>query len=278
MNPETEALRAEAVDGEPSERQRRAIGVLTFMVVIVVNGMAGSGALSGDSIGVIASRYPTAFLPASYVFGIWSVIYLGLLAFTVDMAIRRQSDAALHRRLRRLWPLNGLLNAAWLTAFSFSRFGVAMVLMVCLLINLSMIQATMGDPGKLGMRDRLTTATPFNLYLAWISVAVIANAFQFAASLGWSNTGSTSELWSVAMMTAATGVGAFMAFRRGVLVFPLVVAWALAGIAVRHSDSEILTIPAWSLALVGLLSFLTALVRSGVQPAGSEPGPSGAFR
>jgi len=37
---------------------RRVIGVLTFPLVIVLNGLAGSGALSGESIGAIANPYP----------------------------------------------------------------------------------------------------------------------------------------------------------------------------------------------------------------------------
>lgn len=242
---------------------RRVIGVLTFPLVIVLNGLAGSGALSGESIGAIANRYPSAFLPASYVFSIWGVIYLGLLGLTLDVAFRPARDADLHRRLGSLWPMNGLLNVAWIVAFSFGRFWVAMTIMLALLANLIAIHLRIGDPRRLGLRDRLTIALPFNLYLSWISVAVISNAFQLATVVEWSGFGIDSALWSIVMMTVATALGAFMALQRGVQVFPLVVAWALAGIAVRYSDTQLLAVPAWALAGVGGIVFLYAGVNMG---------------
>jgi len=241
-----------ALNGQVSkDLARRAIGVLTFAIVLVLNGFAGSGGLSGESIGVIANRYPSAFLPASYVFGIWGLIYIGLLAFTIDLLIRRRREADIHRRLAKLWPMNGLLNVAWIIAFSFGRFWVAMTIMVALLANLIAIHLSIGDTRRLGWRDRVTTALPFNLYLSWISVAVISNAFQLATAVGWSDFGIDAAIWSVIMMAVATGLGVFMALRRGVLVFPLVVAWALAGIAIRHADTSIVAIPAWSLVSLG---------------------------
>jgi hypothetical protein len=249
---------AEAQVRSDSGTPRRTLGVLTFATVIAVNGLAGSGTLSGESIGVIANRYPSDFLPASYVFGIWNLIYLGLLVFTVDLAIRPERDAVLQRRLGSLWPMNGLLNVTWIITFSFERFAVAMAIMLALLANLFAIHGAIGDPRRLGFRDRVTTALPFGLYLAWISVAVIANAFQLATALEWNAFGVDPAVWSVSMMTAGTGLGAFMAFRRGVLVFPLVVAWSLAGIAVRHSGTPFIAAPGWALACVGGLIFLGA--------------------
>ena len=57
------------------------------VAVITLNGAAASGAMSGDSIGVIANRYRSLFLPADYVFGIWSLIYLGLIASAIYQAL-----------------------------------------------------------------------------------------------------------------------------------------------------------------------------------------------
>lgn len=269
VNTSTDAGRG----GSLWEIGRRTTAVLTFGAVIALNGMAGSGALSGESIGAIASRYPSAFLPASYVFGIWSLIYLGLLVFTVDVAVRPLADAALHRRLAVWWPVNGLLNVGWIVAFSFERFIVAMMVMLALLANLVAIQRAIGDPRRLSSRDRFTTALPFGLYLAWISVAVIANAFQLATALAWDGFGVDPVWWSVLAMGVATGVGAFMALHRGVRVFPLVVAWALAGIAVRNADTHLLSVTGWTLACAGGLVFLWAALQGDDTRVKSRPAP-----
>ena len=250
----------------PLDLPRRVTGILTFSLVIVLNSLAGSGRLSGESIGVIANRYPSAFLPAGYVFGIWALIYVGLLGFTLDVALRPRRETSVQRRLSALWPMNGLLNVSWIIAFSFSHFRLAMAMMIVLVANLIAIHIRIGDPRRLGLRDRATIAFPFNLYLAWISVAVISNAFQLATVDRWPGLGIDATAWSIFMMTVATGVGAYMALRRGVLVFPLVVAWALAGIGVAHSETRHLVVAAWSLAAGGGLVFVVAAFRRIARP------------
>ncbi|MDH3208175.1 MAG: tryptophan-rich sensory protein, partial [Gemmatimonadota bacterium] len=168
---------------------RQAAGVVTFIMVIVLNGLAGSGQLSGESIGTIANRYPTAFLPADYVFGIWGLIYLALMFFCIDQALPSRRVDPLLRRLGYLWPVNGALNVAWIAAFSFSRFLLAMLVMLALLANLVAIHLRIGNSADLSWRDALVVALPFGLYLSWISVAVIANTFQLATVLAWGGFG-----------------------------------------------------------------------------------------
>ena len=43
----------------------------------------------------------------------------------------------------------------------------------------------------------------------------------------------SAEVWSAIMMTAATGLAAFMVWARGNWLFPLVFGWAFVGIADR---------------------------------------------
>lgn len=240
-----------------SDRLRQLAGVVTFALVVALNGVAGSGGLSGESIGEIANRHPSAFLPASYVFGIWGLIYLALLVFTVDQALPSRADAAAPRRVGWLWPVNGALNVGWIVAFSYGRFVLAMAVMLGLLANLIAIHLRLGEPDRLETRDRWTVALPFGLYLSWISVAVIANTFQLAAVYEWSGLGVDETVWSAAVMVVAMGLASFMAVRRGVLVFPLVLAWALVGIAVRYPSTPLLTVPAWT--LTGLAAIIVAV-------------------
>jgi len=76
---------------------------------------------------------------------------------------------------------------------------------------------------------------PHDLYLAWISVAVIANSFQFAHVVGFTGFGVAESTWAVAMMGVATLLGVVMAYGRGNWLFPFVVAWALRGIGARYA-------------------------------------------
>jgi hypothetical protein len=93
-------LRGEVADATTgvSERARQLANVFTYGAVLWFSGLAGSGALSGDSIGVIANRYQSFFLPADYVFGIWALIYAWLLLFTVYQALQHRLDRGLFLR------------------------------------------------------------------------------------------------------------------------------------------------------------------------------------
>lgn len=218
-------------------KARVVVNVVTLVAVLVVNGLAGAGTLSGRSIGEVANRYPSYFLPAGYVFGIWGLIYVLLAAFVVFQALpgNRADPAAV--RIGWAWALNGALNVAWLFAFSFERFGLSMLLMLGLLANLIVTHARIRPAGlRLTRAQIILVELPFAVYLAWISVATIANASQWLGIVGWDGFGISGVTWAVVLMTMAAGLAAAIETKRGAVVFGLVVAWALWGIGVRYQD------------------------------------------
>ncbi|HSM05089.1 MAG TPA: TspO/MBR family protein [Longimicrobiales bacterium] len=229
------------------------VNVVVLVAVLWMNGLAGSGALSGESIGLIANRYRSTFLPANWVFGIWSLIYLSLTLFTAYQALPAQRGNEAIRRIGWGWAVNGALNIAWVTLFSFALFGPALAVMLALLVNLVWIVERTGWPeGRLGWVDRVLVAYPFGLYLAWISVAVIANTFQYLTYLEWGGFGISPEVWSAIMMVVGTGLAAFMVVHRGNWLFPLVFAWAFWGIADRFADIPVIANTAYAMIGVGL--------------------------
>lgn len=221
--------------GAPLSRAARfrALNTVTLVVVVALNGLAATGAMSGASIGALANQQPSLFLPANFVFGIWSLIYAGLFACLGFQLVPSAGGRRTVERLGWWWMVGGVLNVAWITLFSFSQFGAAMVVMLALL-------ATLVWTGEQLRRwdvtwpERVLAVWPHDLYLAWISVAVIANAFQYAHVTGFGGLGIPESAWAVTMMGVATLLGAAMAHERGNWLFPLVVAWAVYGIGVRH--------------------------------------------
>ena len=239
---------------------RSLANALTLVGVLVVNGMAGAGTLSGESIGVLANRYASYLLPAGYVFGIWSLIYLALLVFVGDQLLPGRRDAPVVERVGWGWVINGVLNVAWVVLFSFGLFGAALVVMVLLLVDLVVLHVRITEgPEPLGLRDRLVVRWPFDLYLAWISVALIANTAQYLTYLDWGGWGISGEVWSVVMMGVATALGGVMALRRRAWIFPLVVAWAVWGIGVRYVDLPLLRSGAIAFAAVSIVLAVAGL-------------------
>ena len=247
----------------------RFLNVGTFAVVIAVNGLAASGAISGASIGVIANRFQSLFLPADWVFGIWSVIYLALTACMVYQALPFAGSVRAVERLGWWWIATCVLNMAWITLFSFAQFGLALVVMLLLLAALVGIteRVRAGELGpeestrpgvtllpvtRIDWAERACLRWPFDLYLAWICVAVISNAFQYAHVVGFQGLGISETMWSVTMMTVATLLGAWMAWSRGMWIFPVVVAWALFGIAKRYEDQVVISVTANAMVVGGI--------------------------
>lgn len=220
-------------------RRRQAGNVATLIAVLALNGFAATGAMSGDSIGEIANRYRSLFLPADYVFGIWSVIYLGLIASAVYQALPTSGAARAVERLGPWWMITGALNVAWISLFSFGQFALALAVMLIFLVSLIVIgeRVRRGAPS---LAEQALVIWPQDMYLAWISVAVIANSFQFAHAVQFGGFGIAESTWAVAMMLVATLLGVVMAWGRGNWLFPLVVAWALYGIAARYPDQPAL--------------------------------------
>lgn len=246
---------------ERPPRVLKLLNVAMFAAVLVANAAAGTGALSGESIGVVANRYPNYFLPANWVFGIWSLIYLSLTVFTVYQALPGAGPDRAARALGPWWTASVLLNIGWVTAFAHSHFGLAMVIMLILLATLVRIIERLHDARlPQSLTGALCVQLPFELYLSWISVAVIANTFQYAQVAGWSGFGLGEATWSVTMMVVATALGWVMVLHRGVWAFPPTVAWAIYGIGARFPEVPVITSAAGLLVPAGVAGGLLAVL------------------
>lgn len=217
----------------------RLLNAAVFVGVLYGNFIAASGGLSGRNIGEIANAYPSRFLPANWVFGIWSLIYAGLLLCLGYQLLPGERGRRAVERLGPWWSVLGVLNVAWIVLFSFARYLEAMGVMLVFLVALVATGERLRRAPAPDRWERLCVVAPHDLYLAWIAVAVIANGFQLAHVIGFGGLGLPERAWAIGMMAIATLLGWWMAWGRGNLVFPFVVAWALAGIAARYADDPI---------------------------------------
>ena len=68
------------------------VTILITLLTITMNVLASALPLNGQDTGEISDRFDIYFVPAGYVFSIWGLIYLGLIAFTVYQALPSQRD------------------------------------------------------------------------------------------------------------------------------------------------------------------------------------------
>ncbi len=217
--------------------QRQLVTVVAYAGTVIVNGAAVAIPLGGVTTAQLSDRFPVLVTPANYVFGIWSVIYLLLLAFTVAQALPANRHDARLQRLGYLPALSGVLNAIWVLLWQYQVFELTVPVMLALLGTLIVIHRRLREPvaaaapGWFGW----VVVLPFSVYLGWITVATIANISQMLYRSGYRGAPLTEDVWAIIVLAVGLLITAAMLVRERDVAFGAVIVWAYAGIAVQQS-------------------------------------------
>lgn len=258
---------------------RQAAVAISYVLTLVVNGLATAGTLGGISTREIATRYPISFLPANFTFSIWGVIYLALGAYTVYQALPSQREQPLQRAVGWLVALTGVFNSLWLVTFQNTLFAASMLAMLALLGTLIVIYTRLGiGRTPVSIATRALVTLPFSLYLGWITVATIANASYVLYDAGWNGFGIAGATWAVIMLLVAAALTLYILAVRGDIAYLLVVVWAFFGIWARQTDAPLVAavagIAALALAAAAIISLLFSLLTRtgrGMSGGGARP-------
>lgn len=234
---------------------RQWVNVLAALATLVVNGMANSVKFNGLTTAEISNRFEVFFVPAGYVFSIWGVIYLGLIAFTVYQALPAQAENPRLQRLGYLFALSCVANITWLFLWHYLQFAWTLLAMGALLALLIVAYVRLGiGREQVSAAERWCVQVPFSVYLGWITVATIANVTSVLDYYAWDGLGVSGQLWAVIMMfIGAILAGAMMATRVDA-PYLVVIMWAFAGIAVKHAAEPLVANGGWALtAIVGVM-------------------------
>ncbi|WP_326548606.1 tryptophan-rich sensory protein [Mycolicibacterium sp. ND9-15] len=245
---------------------------LATAATLVVNYLANALPINGQTTGDVTRRFEVYFVPAGYVFSIWGLIYLGVIAYSVYLSLTLRSartDSGAARAIAPWYVLTAVANCCWLFAWHHNRFPLSMLLMVVLLVALIVIYRIQAGRPPTSTLERWTVHIPFRVYLGWVSVATIANATITLDDAGWSGFGLSEPAWGVIMLVVAAALGLVMSLRHHDVAFALVLIWALIGIAVRlHETTSILIASLIGAVAVGIAIPLSARLRTHL-PSGS---------
>ena len=225
---------------------RQVLVVLAVIAVFAVNIIAVALPLNGLDTGEISDRFDIYFVPAGYVFSIWSLIYLGLIAYAIFQALPGQKENPRLRSTGYLFVFSCLANIIWLFLWHYEVFHFTLVAMLALLLSLISIYLRLGvGRVQVSTGEKWCVQIPFSTYLGWITVATIANATQLLYFLGWNGWGISPEIWAVIMLAAGVIISAVMSLRRADIAYSLVLVWAYIGIALEHASTSIVATSAW---------------------------------
>ena len=216
------------------------------LMTITVNALANILPINGQQTGEISDRFDVLFVPAGYVFSIWGLIYLGLIVYTIYQILPAQSENPTLQKIAPFYWLASTANTAWVFLWHYNIFEWTLPVMLLILFSLIMIYTNIKSSPEFKRSTKLwLVAIPFGIYLGWISVATIANVAQLLFYLGWGGWGITPEVWTVAMLLIASGLGLAMSFRVSEIAYGLVLIWAFYGIAFKQSEISVISTTAY---------------------------------
>lgn len=241
---------------------RQMLNIFFTLITLAVNGLANALPLNGLTTGEISDRFPVLFVPAGYVFSIWGLIYLGLIAFAVYQALPAQRDNEILRSISPFYWLASIANSVWIFLWHYEVFELTIVAMSTLLLSLIGIYLRLrAGEQQSEAAFRWAVQCPFSIYLSWISVATIANTAQWLHYFNWGGCGLSNEFWTTGMLAMASGLGLAMLMREGDRAYNLVLIWAFAGIAIKQASIPAVANSAWVLALALLAAVLWQSLR-----------------
>ncbi|SFF80065.1 hypothetical protein SAMN05216353_10990 [Halobacillus alkaliphilus] len=228
------------------------LNLLAYLLVVIVNGLANTLPLNGQTTGEISNRLNVLFTPAGYVFSIWGLIYILLGIWVLRQFPESRRDLPIYQAVSGLFVLSCILNSLWIFMWHYNFFGLSVIVMILLLLTLIRlyVKAKAVDASFL---DRL----PFSVYLGWISVATIANISYYLTYVEWSGFGISASIWTFILLIIATLLAFYILITKNDRVYPLVFVWAFVGIGVRNQDADVPLVVYSSYILAALILMVT---------------------
>ncbi len=242
------------------EGTRQLFCYITLIIALVVNALATLLPLGGIDTGELARSFDVLFLPAGYVFSIWGLIYIAVLAFTIFQGLGRHKFDRELDKIGTAFCWTNIANALWLIFFHYELIVLSLVPMLALLGLLIYITVRLNVGRERAPIPRLWFVhLPFGIYLGWISVATVANVTQVLSIAGLSGVLFGDVGWTIVTFVAVLALSLFMSFRLSNIPHAAVVVWALIGIAVEQSEVEVVAVAAIVTAVLVVLGLIAAL-------------------
>ena len=240
---------------------RQIAVIVVILATITINVLANALPINGLNTGQISDRFQVYFVPAGYVFSIWGLIYIGLIAYAVYQALPSQRENPRLQATGWWVVLGGLANSTWIFLWHYEQFVGTLGAMLILLASLIAVYLRLGTGlTRVPAAETWAVRVPFSIYLGWISVATIANVSDVLDFVGWNQFSISDGTWMIAILAVVVALAGVMNYIRRDIAYTAVLLWALAGIGVKFPAQGIVTISIWvafglvALTLVG--SFL----------------------
>jgi len=221
------------------DRVRVVAVVLLAVAQTVVAVLAGAGVL-GEPIGNVAADYPSPLRAADWAFGIWLLIYLGMLVQAGYQALPRQWSRAVHRSTGWWLAAAAVCNTSWVLTFGARLVPLAQLLIFALLICLAVVLARLRPVPATGRVERIAFRGPVALYAGWVSMAVPLGAAATGVWAGLPGADALAVVLAVVVLLAVAVVVVWVVVAATAVVpYAAGVGWALVGIVLADPPAAV---------------------------------------
>lgn len=241
----------------------RQVTVVASATFALMGASVGSGAAGGtpiqDAAGGALAADATVIAPAGSAFGIWSIIYFGLIAYALWQMLPKQTSTELHRRVGYWVAASLVLNAAWILSIQYGLLALSVpviILLLGVLVRAYLITVRLPAAGAI---DAIVTDGTIGLYLGWVCVATAANITAWLVAVGFTGFGIPEDVWGVAIVIIAGAIGIALAARGRAHFTPaLSLSWGLAWVAVGRLTGDLISQPTAVAAIVAVAAVLAS--------------------
>jgi len=241
--------------GRDIMRQSTIIAAAVFMII---GAAVGGGAFGGESVTELQNGALSAegsyLAPAGPAFGIWTLIYLGLTAYTVWQALPAQRDSSRQRAIG--WWVAGsmVLNGLWLVTARYLNLVATVIVIAALLAVLARIIVLLGRDRASGLVDLTLFDGVMGLHFGWVTIATVANTAAWLTQTVPAGLGEQADAWGVAVLVVVAVIGAASALVTRRLAPALATSWGLVWAAIGRLSGEPESTP------IGITALIVAAV------------------
>ncbi|WP_341935816.1 tryptophan-rich sensory protein [Microbacterium sp. LWO14-1.2] len=242
-------------------RQAAIIAAATFMLIAAA---VGSGAFGGTSVDELQDGALSAsgsyLAPAGPAFSIWSLIYLGLIAYAVWQALPAQRTDERQRTVGWWIAATMVLNGLWLVTAQFLTLPLTVIVIALLLAALARVMVLLNRRSARTIPERIVVDGANGLHFGWVTIATVANTAAWFTQIAPADWAEQAEVWAVAVLAVVLVIGVASALVLKRIAPALATAWGLSWLAVGRLTGE----PDSTVTAVAGIVVAVALVVAGV--------------
>jgi hypothetical protein len=242
-------------------RQSVTIAAATFMLIAAA---VGSGAFGGTSVNELQdgalSAQGSYLAPAGPAFSIWSLIYIGLIAYTVWQALPGQRANERQRAAGGWIAASMVLNGLWLVTAQYFTLPLTVIVIALLLAALARVIVILGRERPRTWPERILVDGANGLHFGWVTIATVANTAAWFTQIAPESWADQAEVWAVAVLVVVLVIGVACAWLTGRIAPALATSWGLAWLAVGRLTGE----PESAVTAIAAIIVAVVLVAAGV--------------